>query len=88
MYRKQNIDGPVTSWKEESTIDALDAKRPRRRPPTRWGDVFATRMDELRAQLHTAQGPRQRHSRNLRTSWMTMARERNEWKRCWGPHVQ
>ncbi|KAK6736079.1 hypothetical protein RB195_019014 [Necator americanus] len=43
-------------------------------------------MDQLRAQLDTAQGPRQRHSRSLRTSWMTMARERNEWKRCWGPH--
>ncbi|KAK6749652.1 hypothetical protein RB195_001952 [Necator americanus] len=40
------------------------------------------------AQLDTAQGPRQRHSRSLRTSWMTMERERNEWKRCWGPHVQ
>ncbi|KAK6757612.1 hypothetical protein RB195_015434 [Necator americanus] len=65
-----------------------DAKRPRGRPPTRWSDVFAARMDQLRAQLDTAQGPRQRHSRSLRTSWMTMARERNEWKRCWGPHVE
>ncbi|KAK6760044.1 hypothetical protein RB195_021531 [Necator americanus] len=36
-----------------------DAKRPRGRPPTRWGDVFAARMDQLRAQLDTAQGPRQ-----------------------------
>ncbi|KAK6726102.1 hypothetical protein RB195_004422 [Necator americanus] len=49
-----------------------DAKRPRGR---RDGYVFATRVDQLRAQLDTAQGPRQRHSRNLRTSWMTMARE-------------
>ncbi|KAK6726734.1 hypothetical protein RB195_004823 [Necator americanus] len=65
-----------------------DAKRPRGRPPTRWGDVFATRMDQLRAQLDTAQGPRQCHSRNLKTSRMTMARERSEGKRCWGPHVQ
>ncbi|KAK6759565.1 hypothetical protein RB195_021255 [Necator americanus] len=65
-----------------------NAKRPRGRPPTRWGDVFAARIDQLRAQLDTAQGPRQRHSRSLRTPWMTMARERNEWKRCWGPHVQ
>ncbi|KAK6743437.1 hypothetical protein RB195_010597 [Necator americanus] len=47
-------------------------------------DVFAARMDQLRAQLDTAQGPRQCHSRSLRTSWMKMARERNEWKRCWG----
>ncbi|KAK6765586.1 hypothetical protein RB195_025475 [Necator americanus] len=65
-----------------------DSKRPRGRPPTRWGDVFATRMDQLRAQLDTALGPRQHHSRNLRTFWLTMARERSEWKRCWGPHVQ
>ncbi|KAK6729945.1 hypothetical protein RB195_006786 [Necator americanus] len=65
-----------------------DAKCPRGRPPTRWGDMFAARMDQLRAQLDTAQGPRQRHSRSLRTSWMTMARERNEWKRFWGSHVQ
>ncbi|KAK6761301.1 hypothetical protein RB195_022384 [Necator americanus] len=39
-----------------------DVKRPRRRPPTRWSEVFATRMDQLRAQLDAAQGPRQRHS--------------------------
>ncbi|KAK6760483.1 hypothetical protein RB195_021810 [Necator americanus] len=65
-----------------------DAKHRRGRPPMRWGDVFAARMDQLRAQLDTAQGPRQRRSRSLRTSWMTMARERNEWKRCWRPHVQ
>ncbi|KAK6754583.1 hypothetical protein RB195_013526 [Necator americanus] len=44
-----------------------DAKRPRERPPSRWGDVFATRMDQLTAQLDTAQGPRHRHSRNFRT---------------------
>ncbi|KAK6741808.1 hypothetical protein RB195_009591 [Necator americanus] len=36
-----------------------DAKRPRGGPPTRWGDVFAARMDQLRAQLDTAQRPRQ-----------------------------
>ncbi|KAK6742575.1 hypothetical protein RB195_010062 [Necator americanus] len=38
------------------TLDWItrDAKRPRGRPPTRWGDVFATRMDQLRAQVDTA----------------------------------
>ncbi|KAK6758365.1 hypothetical protein RB195_015902 [Necator americanus] len=94
MYRKQNIVGPVTRriddrWNKR-TLEWIprDAKRPRGRPPTRWGDVFAALMDQLRAQLDTAQGPRQRHSRSLRTSWMTMARERNEWKRYWGPHVE
>ncbi|KAK6760921.1 hypothetical protein RB195_022115 [Necator americanus] len=38
-----------------------DTKRLRGRQPTRWGYVFATRMDQLRAQLDTTQGPRQRH---------------------------
>ncbi|KAK6758057.1 hypothetical protein RB195_015708 [Necator americanus] len=76
-------------WTKRTLVWILrDAKRPRRRLPTSWGDVFATQMEQLRAQLETAQGSRQRHSRNLRTSWMTMARERNEWKRCWGSHVQ
>ncbi|KAK6725708.1 hypothetical protein RB195_004182 [Necator americanus] len=65
-----------------------DAKRSRGRPPTRLGDVLATRMDQLRAQLATAQGSHRCHSQSSRTSWMTMARERNEWKRCWGPRVQ
>ncbi|KAK6725891.1 hypothetical protein RB195_004299 [Necator americanus] len=65
-----------------------DAKRPRGRSPTRWGDMFAARMDQLRAQPDTAQGPRKRHLRSLRTSWMAMARKRNERKRCWGSHVQ
>ncbi|KAK6744956.1 hypothetical protein RB195_011582 [Necator americanus] len=40
-----------------------DAKRPRGRPPARWGDAFAARMDQLRAQLDTAQGPHQRRQR-------------------------
>ncbi|KAK6747519.1 hypothetical protein RB195_000615 [Necator americanus] len=45
----------------KSTLEWIprDAKRPRGRPPTRWSDVFAARMDQLRAQLDTAQGPRQ-----------------------------
>ncbi|KAK6738990.1 hypothetical protein RB195_020837 [Necator americanus] len=42
-----------------------DAKRPRGRPPTRWSDVFAARMDQLRAQLDTAQGPRQQEARRM-----------------------
>ncbi|KAK6757291.1 hypothetical protein RB195_015238 [Necator americanus] len=45
-----------------------DAERPQGRPPTRWGEVFATRVDRLRAHLDTNEGPCQRHSRNLRAS--------------------
>ncbi|KAK6735871.1 hypothetical protein RB195_018869 [Necator americanus] len=37
-------------------------------------------MDQLRAQQDTAQRRQQVHSRNLRASWVTMVRERNEWK--------
>ncbi|KAK6739204.1 hypothetical protein RB195_020955 [Necator americanus] len=33
-----------------------DAKRYRGRPATRWGDLFAVRLDQLRAQLDTARG--------------------------------
>ncbi|KAK6743510.1 hypothetical protein RB195_010650 [Necator americanus] len=42
----------------ERTLEWIqgDAKRPRRRPPKRWGDVFATWVDQLRAELDTAQG--------------------------------
>ncbi|EYC10637.1 hypothetical protein Y032_0054g2471 [Ancylostoma ceylanicum] len=60
-----------------------ETKRPRGRPPTRWADVFAARMDQLNAQLETSQNSRRRRPR---CSWMTMARERIEWKRCWGQH--
>ncbi|KAK6727389.1 hypothetical protein RB195_005217 [Necator americanus] len=52
-----------------------DAKRPRGRPPTRWGDMFAARMDEVRAQLNTAQGLRQRPPRNSGASGITLARD-------------
>ncbi|KAK6741345.1 hypothetical protein RB195_009283 [Necator americanus] len=71
----RRIDDRWTKRTLEWTQGTLN---PRVRPPTRWGDVFATRMDQLRAQLDTAQGPRQHHSRSLRTSRMTMAKERND----------
>ncbi|KAK6733135.1 hypothetical protein RB195_017102 [Necator americanus] len=38
----------------------LNALEERDGTTTRWVDVFATRMDQLGAQLDTAQGPRQR----------------------------
>ncbi|KAK6727994.1 hypothetical protein RB195_005571 [Necator americanus] len=39
-----------------------------------WSDVFAARIDQLKAQLDTPKGAHKRHSRNLRTSWMTNGR--------------
>ncbi|KAK6752371.1 hypothetical protein RB195_003660 [Necator americanus] len=43
------------TWAERTPEWILgDAERPRGRPPTRWGDVPATRMDHLREQLDTA----------------------------------
>ncbi|KAK6747601.1 hypothetical protein RB195_000661 [Necator americanus] len=72
------------------TLDWItrEATCPRGRPTTRQGDVFAAPMDQQRGQLDTAEGPRQCRSRNLRTSWMTMTRKRNEWKRRCDRHVQ
>ncbi len=68
-----------------------EAKRPRGRPPKRWADVFVEKLDQLRNQLDTIQDDgmvtRGRlHTRSLPASWMTLARERNEWRRCWGLH--
>ena len=68
-----------------------EAKRPRGRPPKRWADVFVEKLDQLRNQLDTIQDSgmvtRGRlHARRLPTSWMTLARERNDWRRCWGLH--
>ncbi len=66
-----------------------DVKRPRGRPPTRWADVFVERMDQLKNQLEANFAPRSRdlrHQRPIRTSWLTLARDRNGWKLCCGPH--
>ena len=69
-----------------------EVKRPRGRPPKRWADVFVEKMDQLRNQLDTIQdyGLETRgrlQARGLQTSWMTFARERNDWKKCWGLHA-
>ena len=71
-----------------------EIKRPRGRPPKRWADVFVEKLDQLRNQLDTVledgMETRERHQarrRNLPRSWMTLARERIEWKRCWGLHI-
>ncbi|KAK6741151.1 hypothetical protein RB195_009171 [Necator americanus] len=44
-----------------------DTKSARGRPPMRWDDVLAARMDQLRAQAGTAEGPRQRSARATQT---------------------
>ena len=63
-----------------------DCPRPRGRPPKRWGDVFVEHVKLMR-NSRTADS-RGRHQRSQRTSWMTIAKERTEWKSCWGPHNQ
>ncbi|VDM77976.1 unnamed protein product [Strongylus vulgaris] len=65
------------------------AKHPRERSPTKWADVFVTRMDQLNSQLvaGNGSGPREhRHRSSIATSWMTLARDRNGWKQCCGLH--
>ncbi|WKY00652.1 hypothetical protein Q1695_015016 [Nippostrongylus brasiliensis] len=63
-----------------------DCTRPRGRPPARWSDVFVERIKTM-LYSRTADS-RLRHSRLRSTNWMTIARQRREWKSCWGPHVQ
>ena len=68
-----------------------EVKRPRGRPPKRWADVFVEKVDQLRNQLGTIFGNgidtrRRLQARRIPTSWMTLARQRNEWMRCCGLH--
>ncbi|VDM71087.1 unnamed protein product [Strongylus vulgaris] len=46
-------------------------------------------MNQLNSQLVTSNesGPRKRRRRNsIPASWMTLARDRNGWKQCFGLH--
>ncbi|KAK6746465.1 hypothetical protein RB195_012516 [Necator americanus] len=56
-----------------------------RRPPTRWADVFATRMERLGAQLDKAHGPRQRHPENTKRENVLDDRGTKRLKRILGP---
>ncbi|VDL70797.1 unnamed protein product [Nippostrongylus brasiliensis] len=60
-----------------------DCTRPRGRPPARWSDVFVERIKTM-LYSRTADS-RLRHSRLRPTSWMTIARQRREWKFVLGP---
>ncbi|KAK6734857.1 hypothetical protein RB195_018191 [Necator americanus] len=64
-----------------------DAMRPRGRQPTRWGDVFATQVDHLRAQVDTAQGPHQRHP-ELENILDDIGEGTKRVEEMLGPHVQ
>ncbi|VDM70652.1 unnamed protein product [Strongylus vulgaris] len=66
-----------------------EAKRPRRRPPTIWVDVFVVGVEQLNSQFVTSHGSRPRERRRhslIPTSWMTLAKDKNEWKQRWGLH--
>ena len=67
--------------------------RPRGRPPIRWADVFVKRIKQAYSQLLLPQSHRHRYetrsSRHVQIKpppWTTIARRRDEWKMCWGPH--
>lgn len=61
------------------------------RMPTRWADVFVTEANSCTRSRSCSTSPwyetRTHYLARIKSPrWATTAKQRNEWKMCWGPH--
>ncbi|VDO24098.1 unnamed protein product [Heligmosomoides polygyrus] len=63
-------------WTKATGSIQLGLKRVPGRPPTRWSDFFKKALNVIRVR------------QERRMHWRTLARDWDDWKRCWRPLEQ